>query len=910
MLRAYFRAQQSAVLARLDKSGYVALGLKERLRGIRKNTTTATPFNQAEWNAKLAAVADPFITLTFIDAAKATYEQGLQFDPDAHVNVGAAFDVTNTEAMFYLAAKPQKFAQQVNATTYAIMQAQLISGIAGGEPLSKLKDRVRQVFGTATAHRIEAIARTEVLGSSNGGALAGAMQSPAFLTKTWLAALDTRTRASHVTAHNQTVPKDQPFKVGMSEGQAPHAFSAAKEVVNCRCTMIFGTTSHGLQYAVPGMPAPAAVPSTSTPPPAPPPAPAPAPAPAAVTPPARAPRAPRVPRTPRVPKPVSVTKPTAVPQEPFPNDVDALEVVKQLPGSTGAQLVRDPNTGTLYVRKRAAGTDFADGIRREAHLREEMTADAVYRALGANVPEFQQYRDANGVLVKLSRYIPDTTSLANLDAKARKKAIAQLREGFAVDALLGNWDVIGLDEDNVLIGKDGTVYRIDNGGAMRFRAQGQPKTPEAFNGGVVDLWGMRDKAINRSAAGVFGTLTPAEVARQARDVTTNWLRADMESVIGALQTDDALYDILTERVTNMRRYARQSMTLTADKYRDPYVERFTKSYQQLMQGGLAAALPKELTHDPTQGNDERYVYDENGKLFDHLRSATTASGRKSAFAIMQETMKAQGGDYQDVMQWAYGQTGSSWDANPILVKSWYAAQRTAGFDEYFRPRGADGNVELKSGGYAKSHDAVLQGVGEAVTSGQFRGARDAADKVVRTAGMTDAQYEAAFTAAGMESFETTFAMQNAFSYALLEQARIKARRDDFGDPYTMRLIRTEPDDAVDGYISKNEVSIIKRGAMESASSITAIVVSGDNLTMTDVPIHRIMGTYYQGRNLAGDRENDMFAGVGENEFVAHLEGLPTRYIGNVGRSAGNRYDQIRNQLLIAPTLNDIPDNLL
>lgn len=601
--------------------------------------------------------------------------------------------------------------------------------------------------------------------------------------------------------------------------------------------------------------------------------------------------------------------PTAVPQEPFPNDVDALEVVKQLPGSTGAQLVRDPNTGTLYVRKRGAN---------EAHLREEMTADAVYRALGVNVPEFQQYRDANGKLVKLARYIPDTTSLANLDAKAKKKAIAQLREGFAADALLGNWDVIGLDEDNVLISTDGTVYRIDNGGAMRFRAQGQPKAPEAFNGGVVDLWGMRDKAINRSAAGVFGTLTPAEIAKQARSVTTKWLRADMESVMGALQTDDALYEILTERVTNMRRYARQSMTLTADKYLDPYVERFTRSYQQLMQGGLEATLPRELKLNVgfTGGTpDPRYATDENGDLFDSLRKATTPSGNRSALAILQDTIKAQGGEYAFVQEWAGNQSSSSWSATSVMVKGWYAAQRDASYAGYFRLGGEE--VKLPGGATATTHDEVLQGVRDQLVNGSFyttnkiQKLKDLEQQ--RAAGtLSQTDFERSWGDEAVSSFETTFAMQNAFSYALLEATRTAARRDDFGDRYTVRLIRTEPGSAVRASgLRKNDIGIMARGAMESTSAITAITVSGGHLTIQDVPLHRVMGTYYQGRNLASDTERDMFLGIGENEYVAHLEGIPMRYVGHIGDgpSATSRYEKIRDQILEAPTLNDIPDDL-
>jgi len=46
-----------------------------------------------------------------------------------------------------------------------------------------------------------------------------------------------------------------------------------------------------------------------------------------------------------------------------------------------------------------------------------------------------------------------------------------LQKDFAADALLSNWDVIGVTADNI-VGNDGKVYRVDNGGALEFRAQG------------------------------------------------------------------------------------------------------------------------------------------------------------------------------------------------------------------------------------------------------------------------------------------------------------------------------------------------------------------------------------------------------------------------------------------------------
>jgi hypothetical protein len=99
--------------------------------------------------------------------------------------------------------------------------------------------------------------------------------------------------------------------------------------------------------------------------------------------------------------------------------------------------------------------------------------------------------------------------------------------------------------------------------------------------------------------------------------------------------------------------------------------------------------------------------------------------------------------------------------------------------------------------------------------------------------------------------------------------------------------------------------------MESTSAITAIAVRGDALTVQDVPIHRIMGTYYQGRNVANQPAKDMFLGIGENELVAHLEGLKMRYIKQIGRGsvATTTYNAMRDAILNAPTLADIPRGL-
>ena len=545
----------------------------------------------------------------------------------------------------------------------------------------------------------------------------------------------------------------------------------------------------------------------------------------------------------------------------------------------------------------------------EAHLQEEMTADAVYRALGMNVPEFQSYRDSAGQLVKLSRFITvPTTELGKLPPTRKTAAIAKLREGFVVDALLGNWDVIGLDSDNVLVTADNTPYRIDNGGALRFRAQGQPKAAGLFNEGVMDLWGMRDPAINPSAARVFGDMSLAEMARQAKALVSKWDSIDAE----ALFADPAAYDIMVKRVDSISRFARQVEAMQADKYQDKYLERFTKSYQMLMQAGTWDALPKQLIRGAP---NPREFKDLDGTLFDHLREEKLPNGGKSALTILQEVMEREGGSYEDVQKWARYQSGGSWTSVPLAVKAWYAAQRTAPWANYFRRHNESGHVKLGSLSLGRTrfetnHDEALTGVGKMLDGGLLAGATKALRAVVQGR-QTVAQWEAAMSAAALNSFETTFTMQNAFSYMLLERCKTDMRRDDFGDPYMLRLIRTEPDMAIDNKIAKDQVKVIPRGAMESTSAITGIVVSGNNLTITDVPIHRVMGTYFQGRNYAHDDAADMFLGIKENEFVAHLEGLPTRYIGELQGSGGERfYGPLRNRIMNARTLSDIPDNML
>jgi cation transport regulator ChaB len=194
----------------------------------------------------------------------------------------------------------------------------------------------------------------------------------------------------------------------------------------------------------------------------------------------------------------------------FPTSLGDLEKVKHLGGSTGAVLVRDPETGERYVRKRGANPE---------HIQEESTADQVYQALGVQVPEHQMYDDPEGP-TKLARFI-EGRSLNDVrmnDADQFEQVRGKLKEDFAADALLGNWDVVGLDYDNVLVDSAGNPWRIDNGGSLRFRAMGKRKTAQQWNEKPMELWTLRDSGTNKRAASIFGDLSFSDVVGQLERV--------------------------------------------------------------------------------------------------------------------------------------------------------------------------------------------------------------------------------------------------------------------------------------------------------------------------------------------------------------------------------------------------------
>ena len=207
----------------------------------------------------------------------------------------------------------------------------------------------------------------------------------------------------------------------------------------------------------------------------------------------------------------------------FPSDLSSLKVIKALGGSTGAQLVEDAK-GNQYVMKKGTNTS-------SDHVRTEYLTNQLYDLLGLRVPDFELYEE-NGEAVMLSKYIPMTKvpSANNYDDMAK---------GFVIDALLANWDVY--QNDNCLVDSAGRIVRVDNGGALNYRAQGSKKT---FGDKVDDFLSMQ-----KYNASVVANLSTQDYINQIDDVLNK--QGDVMGFLVASNID--MIKVFDNRFKDLRR---------------------------------------------------------------------------------------------------------------------------------------------------------------------------------------------------------------------------------------------------------------------------------------------------------------------------------------------------------------------
>jgi HK97 family phage portal protein len=230
-IRRLFTEQNEAIVAKLREVNSKSIDDESDVNDV---------WEEEFWGAFFAAAFLPLITQTASAAALATLSE---------LNVSAgAWDLESPETQQFLKQRAQRFAQQVNETTWERLKDSLNAGIARGENIDELADRVNLVMRDRIRSSAETIARTETIGALNGGTLQAAKVSGVAKAKRWLAGMDDRTRETHYQAHDEyqanPIPVDEDFIVGGVALSAPGVArgggpETAAEVINCRCSMTF-----------------------------------------------------------------------------------------------------------------------------------------------------------------------------------------------------------------------------------------------------------------------------------------------------------------------------------------------------------------------------------------------------------------------------------------------------------------------------------------------------------------------------------------------------------------------------------------------------------------------------------------------------------------------------------------------
>ena len=183
----------------------------------------------------------------------------------------------------------------------------------------------------------------------------------------------------------------------------------------------------------------------------------------------------------------------------------------------------------------------------------------------------------------MSKYIADLKPLKNSNALAA--------EGFGMDALLANWDVIGLNNDNLLITSDGKhVVRIDAGGSFDYHAKQGGSKP--FGAIPTELITLLDNNVNAQSAGIFGKMSRADMINSLEKVA-NLKLSDITTIL-----NNAGVPHYTETVLARRKFIK---TFLEELKATPQGKESTLDY---MRKTMGKALDKAISNAKTTGELE------------------------------------------------------------------------------------------------------------------------------------------------------------------------------------------------------------------------------------------------------------------------------------------------------------------
>lgn len=512
----------------------------------------------------------------------------------------------------------------------------------------------------------------------------------------------------------------------------------------------------------------------------------------------------------------------------FPTLDQLTDTGESIGGSTGARLMQDQN-GKKWVLKQSHN---------EAQLKNEYLADRLYESQGIPVPRGTLYVEGTRTS-KLTEYIEGAETLADFKKRVSKREWRtmrhKLREGFHVDALLANRDVIGLDYDNILV-RDGIPYRVDNGGALFYRAQGELKTD--FGTEPMDLFTMRgykfQTGANLNNTEVFGDFLDPKRGWSMYDHALRINKMDVDAfkeVFEDVAREYGIVDAKTVDIVNQRLIRMQEI---ADKALDFKKDGWIPDYAESVLLGMSDAKNKKI-FDPVAGKSYRLLkdsgdlVDEYGLSFGGLRGDDDSVSSRFWQDIRDEFGYS---GVKFIEGWGVDQRGGSWHPKAIGFKYYLAKKR-------FKDK--------------RKLDRFW-----ASKAGTTEEAKELYDDWLASSNMDE------------RTAQIVLGKYIGVNQQLLEEISLpnqdKKRR-------LLRVLRTEDKEVLDHYNvprnGGNKSFNMPRGINESTSLFKTVVVAGDQLTQQAIPYTRVTGNYL----LQDSRGRRFFLGDDENEVTAVLDDI-------------------------------------
>jgi hypothetical protein len=224
-MRKYFHAQQLEVVANLERAGLP----KAAPAGYKTNFgkwLQQVLFDDVKQNGIIKGISAD-ISRSNVAAGAAAIAKLLGIDPSEILASPHVVSFVDRRSFVML---------DVNTTTRQALRATLQEGVAVGEDLGQLRNRITGVYDEAQGFRAEMIARTEV-GSAQQFGRMEEMKAQKVENQVWVAIFN-NTRPAHADADGEVVKVGERFNVGGEFLDYPGDFSGSPDnTINCQCSV-------------------------------------------------------------------------------------------------------------------------------------------------------------------------------------------------------------------------------------------------------------------------------------------------------------------------------------------------------------------------------------------------------------------------------------------------------------------------------------------------------------------------------------------------------------------------------------------------------------------------------------------------------------------------------------------------